>query len=136
VTILAGTTDFTEEEFRCKCGCGLLRMHPGFAEDLQALRSAFGRPMKVLSGCRCKAYNETVGGHPRSLHVGDFPAHADKGQEGCLAVDIEAVDGAYRGELFMWGWRMGFAIGWNAKRGFLHNDRRVLIGLPQTCFDY
>jgi len=131
---------FYEHEFRCKCPCGQVILHPGFIDHLETLRVAFARPMRVLSGCRCKAHNDLpaaeggAGGHEKSLHVCDHPQHP--GQLGTLAADIEAADGAYRGALFAMAWRLGWSVGWNAKRGFLHIDRRGLVGLPQTSFDY
>lgn len=125
---------FSANEFACKCGCGLATLHPGFISSLQALRDEFGMPMTVTSGARCKAHNDAVGGHPRSLHICDEPVHA--GQKGCLAVDISTPNGQYRGRLFTLAWRYGFSVGWNAKRGFLHLDRRDYVGLAQNSFDY
>lgn len=122
---------FTPAELRCR-GSGLLRFHPGFLEALHDLRLTFGRPMRVNSACRSSAHNKAVGGHPRSLHIGDEPQHP--GQQGAMAIDIAATDGAYRGALFGLAWDRGWSIGWG--RGFLHLDRRVDIGLPQTTFDY
>ena len=124
---------FKDEELCCK-HCGLLKLHRGLRDALEALREEFRRPMVLTSACRCKAHNEAVGGHSRSLHVGDFPHHADKGQQGCLAVDVSTPDGAYRGQLFSLAWESGWSIGWG--KGFLHLDRRDWIGLPQTSFDY
>lgn len=126
--------NFLESDFRCRCGCGLLILHPGFIESLQVVRTQFGRPMNVTSGCRCEPHNARVGGNPRSLHVCDRPQHS--GQLGTLAADIATPDGFYRGALFKIAWEHGFSIGWNAKRGFLHLDRRDFIGLPQNSFDY
>jgi hypothetical protein len=57
--------------------------------------------------------------------------------EGTMAIDIATPDGAYRGELFSLAWARGWSIGWNARRGFLHLDRRIdLSGWAQTTFDY
>jgi len=129
---------FTDDEFRCKCGCGALKLHPGFIEALQIVREEFGLPMTVTSGCRCKAHNDMpaaqggAGGHPRSLHICDEPQHP--GQNGTLAADIATPDGAYRGRLMFFAWKHGFSVGFG--RGFLHLDRRGLIGLKQTTFDY
>lgn len=127
------TESFYADEFWCK-HCRELNLHPGFIEALQDVRSRLSIPMHPTSGCRCAVYNEDIGGHKRSLHVLDAPQHA--GQQGTLAVDIAAVDGTYRGKLFAIAWDLGWSIGWNAKRGFLHLDRRDWIGLPQTSFDY
>jgi hypothetical protein len=127
--------NFYEDEIRCRCGaCNKLQLHPGFIEQLQAIRSEFGQSMHVTSGCRCHRYNLDIGGHARSLHVCDVPSHI--GQLGTLAVDIAAVDGNYRGGLFQVAWKRGWSIGWNAKRGFLHLDRRDWLGMKQTSFDY
>ena len=92
------------------------------------------RPMNVTSGARCKAHNGTVGGHPKSLHIFDDPQHP--GQDGALALDVATVDGAYRGALFALAWQHGWSIGGNGPRKFLHLDRRDLVGLARTSFDY
>lgn len=128
-----GKVLFTEEELRCK-GSGLLRFHPGFLEELKDLRLTFGEPMFLSSACRAASHNAAVGGHPKSLHIGDLPQHP--GQLGTLAVDVIVTDGARRGKLFSMAWNLGWSIGWNAKKGFLHLDRRDFIGFPQTTFDY
>jgi hypothetical protein len=128
------TEHFTDTELACRCGCGLKNFHPGFLEELETLREVFGKPMNLNSACRCTSHNTAVGGHARSLHVGDAAMHA--GQQGTLAVDVVATDGEYRGQLFAVAWDLGWSIGWNAKKGFLHLDKRVLIGLPHTTFDY
>lgn len=134
------TKDFFEYELVCQCGCGLLQFYPGLPAELQSLRNTFGHPMIITSGCRCKVHNARpaseggAGGHPRSLHVGDFEQHP--GQKGCLAVDVATPDSYYRGELFYLAWEREWSIGWNAKRKFLHLDKRVWIDLPQASFDY
>jgi len=126
---------FSDTELGCK-HCGLLRLHPGFADALFELRESLAEPMTVTSACRCAVHNADLKGHERSLHVCDTPAHADKGQQGALAVDVATLDGAYRGRLFVAAWKRGWSIGWNSRLKFLHLDRRDLIGLPQTTFDY
>ena len=132
---------FTQAELACK-HCGVFNLHSGFGEELDALREAFGQPMVVRSGCRCKEHNDRpaaeggAGGHPLSLHICDHPAHADKGQQGALAIDIATPDGPYRGRLFTIAWTRGWSVGWNAKLRFLHLDRRDWLRMPQTSFDY
>lgn len=125
---------FKDEELACRCGCDLLRLHRGFRDSLNALRADLGRPMVITSAVRCSAHNKAVGGHSRSLHVGDDPQHP--GQLGCLAVDVAVPGGYYRGDLFAAAWKRGFSIGWGGKRGFVHLDLRTLIGLPMATFDY
>tara|TARA_R110000868_G_scaffold102701_7_gene283027 strand:+ start:157 stop:537 length:381 start_codon:yes stop_codon:yes gene_type:complete len=123
---------FSSNELQCRCGCGLYQFHPGFLDQLEKLRVAFNEPMNVNSGCRCIAHNRSVGGTEKSLHIGDMPQHKD--QKGTLAVDIQSMNGAYRGRLISLAWDFGWSAGWG--KGFLHLDRRADIGLPQTTFDY
>lgn len=135
------TRHYSDRELGCK-HCGLVKLHPQFGAELDSVREEFGKPLPALSVCRCKEHNDRpaaeggAGGHPSSLHVADFPAHADKGQEGCLACDFACPDGADRGRLFTILWMRGWSVGWNAKRGFLHGDRRDWLGMKQTTFDY
>jgi hypothetical protein len=128
------TENFFKDELQCRCGCGIANFNESFLRELQGIRTELGLPMHPTSACRCTPWNEAVGGHPRSLHIGDTVIY--QGQSGSLAVDVAAVDGAYRGRLFEVAWRRGWSIGWNARRGFLHLDRRDWIGLKQTSFDY
>jgi len=123
--------NFSPDEMRCK-GSGMLIVSDQFMDDLQLLRAEFSRPMHLTSACRSAAHNKSVGGHPRSLHVCDEPSHS--AQEGCLAVDVAIVDGSYRGHLVATAWQLGWSIGWN--KTFVHLDRRDLVGLKQTTFDY
>ncbi len=127
------TPHFTHAELQCKCGCGLARFYPGFLDQLELLRTAYGRPMRVTSACRCAAHNARVSPQAplRSLHIGDKATRA--GHDGTLAVDV-AVSAADKGELFTHAWMRGWSIGWN--KGFLHLDRRIDLGMPQTTFEY
>lgn len=52
--------NFTEDELRCKCGCGRADMDPAFMEWLQELRNILGKPMVITSGFRCPDHNEVV----------------------------------------------------------------------------
>jgi hypothetical protein len=125
--------NFTQGELRCsrtlRIGVSLK-----FLCALQLIRDALSAPMIVTSGCRSTEYNEFIKGHERSLHIYDQALYPS--QEGALAVDIATVDAVYRGRLFSVAWDMGWSIGWNGPRRFLHLDRRDWVGLPQTTFDY
>ena len=61
--------NFRLSEFACKCGCGYANPHPELVRRLQGLRGDIGRPVVILSGCRCKAHNLSVGGRPQSYHL-------------------------------------------------------------------
>jgi hypothetical protein len=128
-----GKVLFFADELACP-RTGIIRLHPSFEEALVTLRQSFDKTMPLSSCCRSQAHNQSIGGHPRSLHIADAAMHP--GQLGTLAVDVIITDGRKRGWLFSVAWNLGWSIGWNAKRGFLHLDRRDFIGLPQTTFDY
>ncbi len=66
--------NFSQSEFTCHCGCGRAEMNGPFMDILQAIRTKYGRPMKVNSGFRCQAHDQAVGGagvHPTGC-AGDF----------------------------------------------------------------
>ena len=76
------TTNFKQEEFACKCGCGEMRISPTVVLLCQLLRNKFKKSAIVLSGCRCKKHNTNVGGAVDSLHM---PKSFD---DQCHAADI------------------------------------------------
>lgn len=53
------TEHFTDDELRCRCGCGGLPPQ-SFQDELEALRVAYGHPMRISSGYRCPDYNDKV----------------------------------------------------------------------------
>ncbi len=68
--------NFSEDEMRCKCGCGRADMSDTFMARLQRVRDAWQRgPMVVNSAFRCPEYNMQIGGaegvHP-SGHAVDI----------------------------------------------------------------
>jgi uncharacterized protein YcbK (DUF882 family) len=66
------TTNFSLDEFECKCGCVM----PEFvkeniielAENLQVLRDEVGK-LDLTNAYRCKAHNADVGGSTNSQHL-------------------------------------------------------------------
>lgn len=126
-----GDVLFTRRELQCK-GTGIVRLAPGFADELRDLRLAFNEPMIVASACRTADHNQSVGGHPRSLHVCDEPYWPTGG---CCAIDIRTTDAAYRARLVKLALEMGWSGG--VHRSFVHLDRRTqYAGLPQGVFPY
>jgi len=120
---------------RCKCGCGLAKFHLGFIQKLDQLQNALNWDMEFSSVVRCAAHNAKVGGHHRSLHVGDEPYWKIKGMAGTLAADVLYANGQQRGDLFEKAWERGWSVGWG--KGFLHIDWRIVLpGFDQTTFDY
>ena len=124
----------TDPMLACPRAGGVVAFDDRFLDLLQSVRVALGRSMQITSGCRTTAHNDSIGGARSSLHICDVVRAG--GQTGALAVDIAAVDGQYRGDLFAAAWWVGLSIGWNAKRKFLHLDARHLIGMPKITFDY
>jgi len=59
---------FRLPEFACKC-CGLTLVDDSLLQALDQLREMIGRPVKILSGCRCFARNRAVGGATDSQHL-------------------------------------------------------------------
>jgi len=53
------TPHFSDDELRCKCGCGMLPKRD-FMEKIERLRVAFDRPMPVTSAARCPEHNAKV----------------------------------------------------------------------------
>lgn len=121
---------FSHEELQCPA-TKVVKLADGFTFALRDLRVAWGRPMKVNSCCRSEAHNKAIGGHPKSLHVYDFPVHPINGT---AAIDIATPDNLARTNLHLLAWSMGWSIGHG--RNFLHLDRRDLAGLPQRMFGY
>ena len=53
--------NFSEDEMRCRCGCGRADMSETFMARLQRVRDAWQRgPIIINSGFRCAAYNAQV----------------------------------------------------------------------------
>lgn len=51
---------FSEDELKCRCGCGKADMDPYFMQKLHALRKTLNFPLLVNSGFRCPDYNTKV----------------------------------------------------------------------------
>lgn len=124
--------NFSREELECK-GSGQFKLHDGFIESLQRLRSAYGRAMRINSCCRSKEYNIAVGGHHRSLHVCDDSHHP---HDGSMAIDIsmKGWSAEERKSLQDLAWSHGWSLG--VHHAFLHLDRRIDINLNQAKFYY
>jgi len=114
-----GNILFTPEELYCK-GSGDGVLAKGFSSHLKNLRLSYGRPMFVTSCCRSAKYNKDIGGHPRSLHVYDDPAHPTGGT---CAIDIKRpADGVLLHRLISLATGQGWSVG--IADSFIHLDRR------------
>jgi len=67
------TKNFDTSEFACKCGCGFGQDEQDISSNLitqlQSLRDLLNKPIRVVSGCRCKKYNQRCGGVESSQHI-------------------------------------------------------------------
>ena len=116
--------NFKADEFNCS-HCGKNEMKPEFMGKLQALRSAYGKPMKITSGYRCPK-------HPIEAAKAKPGAHAS----GC-ACDIGVV-GAEAHQILKLALQMGFTgIGVQQKGSgrFIHLDT-LEGGLRPSVWSY
>ncbi len=88
------TQHFTDAELACKCGCGMLPPQD-FQDRIEALRVAYGKPLRISSGARCPEHNDRVSGTGL------------KGPHTVAAVDF-AVFGADAHRLLTCAFAMGF----------------------------
>ena len=103
--------NFSAKEFDCQ-HCGANEMKPEFMAKLQALRTAYGAPMRITSGYRCPQ-------HPIEAKKASPGAHASG-----LACDI-GVQGADAHRLLRMALEAGFTgLGVQQKGSgrFLHLD--------------
>jgi len=109
------SANFSKKEFACKCGCGMITMHPGIIPILQDLRDHFGR-IQIVSGNRCRVHNTRVGGAPRSYHMLSMAAD-------CKFLDLEETlpKAAYEYACITYEGKCGFIL----YPTFLHVDIRI-----------
>lgn len=111
--------NFRVREFACRDGTDTVLVDEELVRLLQAVRSHFGRPVRVTSGYRTQAHNRAVGGSPHSRHL--------SGQAADIQVDGVSVEDAAAyaetllpatGGIGRYPPRQGRAAGW------LHLDTR------------
>lgn len=60
---------FKQEEFLCPC-CKKGKVNPKLIDKLETIREVIGNiPIEIVSGYRCKAYNQSIGGYADSPHI-------------------------------------------------------------------
>lgn len=76
-----GSKYFSDNELRCKCGCGQVKMNDVFLAKIDQLRELLGVPMVVTSGYRCENHPEekkkdgsTTGAHVQGKAI-DVAVH-------------------------------------------------------------
>ena len=64
------SANFYRDEFACRCGCGFDTVDATLVHGLQRLRDIMQVPIRVNSGCRCKAHNDSLpDSSPKSQHL-------------------------------------------------------------------
>lgn len=63
------SANFSRNEFACRDGCGLSSVSDRLVDVLEGIRAITGRPLIIVSGCRCPARNKAVGGASKSRHL-------------------------------------------------------------------
>ena len=100
--------NFLPTEVACR-HCGELYLDPAGMDALQALREAWGQPIRITSGHRCPEHNRAVGGTPNSQHL--------KLAFDCVCPASEQAD------FIALAREAGFTgIGRYPRRGFVHLD--------------
>lgn len=109
---------FKTSEFTCKC-CGKTIVSGYLIHLLNNIREAFGKPIVVNSGYRCKKHNKKVGSKDNSAH-----------RRG-TAADIKCDNSIDRFKIIRLAYEVGFKrMGLEGR--FLHLD--VDTELPQNVF--
>jgi uncharacterized protein YcbK (DUF882 family) len=99
--------NFKASEFACR-HCGVVDMQPEFMNRLQALRTEYGKPMRITSGYRCPNHPvEARKPHSRGEHTLG------------MCADVACTNGTDRYQLITIALKHGFhRIG--IAKGFLH----------------
>lgn len=125
-------SNFTSEEFTCKCGCGFGSREADIDQKLilklNMLRDILDRGLMITSGARCKEWNTLSEGVVDSAHL----PHGVTKQ--CRAADVRAMTGNDRYRIVDIALKLGFRrIG--VAKNFIHLD--VAWDLPdQVIFTY
>lgn len=108
---------FHEDEFACKCGCGICNIDPGFLDWLTEARRIADVPFVINSGCRCPSHNYNEGGSTLSPHVTTAAIKA-RGAD-VKAETIEVVVAILRGAIITGIPGIGLGL------GFIHLDSKA-----------
>ena len=78
--VLTYTKNFKPEEFKCECGGKYCTGYPSYMkrvelQNLQSIRTHYGKPMTITCGLRCKTYNKQCRGSiENSKHLTGYAA--------------------------------------------------------------
>jgi uncharacterized protein YcbK (DUF882 family) len=107
----------TDPKLTCTC-CNQGQLSIAAFIILETVRMHFDKPVTVLSGPRCKAYNKKVGGAAKSEHL-------IIGDEDVDAVDIQVKDHTPQ-EVYLYLKNLPYAgmLGLGKYKSFVHVDVR------------
>lgn len=106
--------NFKEQEFTCKCGCGINNMDSVFTSKLDDARDIAGTPFILNRGCSCIKHNKKVGGSDTSSHIATEIIK-------CTAADIKCTSSRKRFLILQALIKVGFTrIG--ISKYFIHVD--------------
>jgi len=109
------TDHFSREEFSCPC-CSGNKIDYIFVGKLEELRIAYGKPLVINSGYRCRDHNAAIGGAAKSKHISG------------IAVDLKVMTGKERFEILRLALQLGFT-GIGIANSFVHLDIRNGCGI-------
>ena len=119
--------NFTEDEFKCHCGCGEAPMDQAFMGNLQVIRNVAGFPLKINSGYRCPTYNAKV-----SSSTGLTGPHTT-GHAADIGVDRQEAHKVL--QIAMAVGMMGIGLQQKGDGRFIHLDD-LEVGLRPTVWTY
>jgi len=126
---------FTVDELQCPTTKKII-LQPGFIEELEELRLAYGRPMNGESGCRSTQHNRWLisrgyRASPNSFHLYANPKY---GTDTC-AIDIRRPAGPDLHKLISIATAKGWTVG--VAGSFIHLDLRArYTDLSPTIYTY
>ena len=127
---------FSVTELQCPTA-KIIRLAPGFLDNLEGLRGLFDYGMSVSSGCRTEDHNNwlLIRGYKASkasFHLTDNPKYPTNG---CCAIDIAWPPVKHKHRFIKIATAEGWSVGIAKK--FIHLDRRVdYTNLPAAFYTY
>lgn len=87
---------FSDDELRCRCGCGTHNMDASFMTKLVDARRLAGIPFRIACGCRCPAYNARLS---KTKGIPTTGRHVATETKAATAVDIDTDTAQERGAI-------------------------------------
>ena len=109
------TNHFNSSEFECPCNkCTDQFIDDKLVNDLEDLRKQYGSLIRISSGYRCPAHNESVGGVSNSSHCTSLAADIQP-----VVKTLDELD-----KLYELAYKKFDNVGDGRNKGFIHVDVR------------